>query len=78
VIMSSQVGCAKPDPQIFATALERIGVSPAEALHIGDSEALDVEGAHAAGLRALLIDRAAEASGPGGRIRDLHEVLGLV
>ena len=78
VVMSSQVGCAKPDPQIFAIALERIGVSPAEALHVGDSETLDVEGAEAAGLRALLIDRAAHTSDPERRIRDLREVLGLV
>jgi putative hydrolase of the HAD superfamily len=78
VVMSSQVGCAKPDPRIFAIALECIGVSPAEALHVGDSETLDVEGAEAAGSRALLIDRAAHASDPERRIRDLCEVLGLV
>ena len=78
VVMSSQAGCAKPDPQIFAIALERIGVSPAEALHVGDSETLDVEGAEAAGLRALLIDRAANTSDPERRIADLREVLGLL
>jgi putative hydrolase of the HAD superfamily len=78
VVMSGQVGCAKPDPRIFAIALERLGVSSAESLHIGDSEALDVEGAQAAGLRALLIDRAADGSELGRRIRDLREVLGLV
>jgi putative hydrolase of the HAD superfamily len=78
VVMSSQVGCAKPDPRIFAIALERLGVSPFEALHIGDSETLDVESAQAAGLRALLIDRAADSSEPGHRIRDLRELLGLM
>jgi putative hydrolase of the HAD superfamily len=78
VVMSSQAGCAKPDPQIFAIALERIGVSPAEALHIGDSETLDVESAEAAGLRAFLIDRAADTSYPERRIADLREVLGLL
>jgi putative hydrolase of the HAD superfamily len=78
VVMSSQAGCAKPDPRIFAIALECLGVSPLEALHIGDSETLDAEGAQAAGLRALLIDRAADSSEPGYRIRDLRELLGLV
>jgi putative hydrolase of the HAD superfamily len=78
LVMSSQVGCAKPDPEIFAIALERIGVSPAEALHVGDSEALDVEGAEAAGLQALLIDRAADTSDPEHRIADLRELLGLL
>jgi putative hydrolase of the HAD superfamily len=78
VVMSSQVGCAKPDPRIFAIALERLGVSPLEALHVGDSETLDVEGAEGAGLRGLLIDRAADRSEPGHRVCDLRELLGLV
>jgi putative hydrolase of the HAD superfamily len=78
VVISSQAGCAKPDPKIFAIALERIGAAPAEALHVGDSEALDVKGAEAAGLRGLLIDRQEETSDPGRRIRDLRELLEFV
>jgi putative hydrolase of the HAD superfamily len=78
VVMSSQAGCAKPDPRIFATALERVGVRADEALHVGDSESLDVEGAEAAGVRALLLDRAAKTSDPGRRIGDLREVLTLL
>ncbi len=76
IIMSSQVGCAKPDLTILRIALDRLGVSPGAAVHVGDSEALDVKGAEAAGVRAVLIQRGPHASQSDNRhIRDLSEVL---
>jgi putative hydrolase of the HAD superfamily len=78
VVMSGQAGCAKPDPKIFLIGLERIGATAAEALHVGDSETLDIHGARAAGLRAILIDRQAETTDPAHRVRDLRELLTLV
>jgi len=50
VVTSAEAGVAKPDPAVFLLALERLGVPPAHAAHVGDSEA-DEEGARAAGLR---------------------------
>ena len=49
IVSSAEAGAAKPDPAVFATALARLGVDPARALHIGDGEA-DREGAAAAGM----------------------------
>lgn len=49
IVSSAEAGAAKPDPAIFLLALERLGVEPARALHIGDSE-VDRVGAHAAGI----------------------------
>jgi putative hydrolase of the HAD superfamily len=49
VLTSAEAGVAKPDPAIFALALERLAVEPARALHIGDEDA-DRDGAQAAGL----------------------------
>jgi len=46
---------AKPDPRLFREALEALGVSPEEAVHVGDAEA-DLLGAEAVGMRALLFD----------------------
>src|SRR5450631_500790 len=56
VIDSSVVGFTKPDPRIFALALERLGVDAGDALMVGDSPSADVDGAHAVGIRAALID----------------------
>lgn len=59
VVTSAEVGEPKPGSAIFEAALARAGVRPAEALHVGDSFELDVRGAHAAGVAAVLIDRSA-------------------
>ena len=56
VLDSSVVGFTKPDPRIFALALERLGVDAGDALMIGDSPSADVDGAHAVGIRAALLD----------------------
>ena len=56
VIDSSVVGVAKPDPGIFAIALERCGVAPEHAIHVGDTPAADVDGARAAGVTPVLVD----------------------
>ncbi|HEX5470122.1 MAG TPA: HAD-IA family hydrolase [Gaiellaceae bacterium] len=49
VVSSAEAGAEKPDPRVFAEALDRLGVSPARALHVGDDE-VDRAGAAAAGL----------------------------
>ena len=56
-LSSAEAGSRKPEPGIFATALELAGCEPAEALHVGDTAEEDCEGARAAGIRALLLDR---------------------
>jgi putative hydrolase of the HAD superfamily len=57
VTLSSEVGVTKPDGRIFARALAAHRAVAAQACHVGDSPVEDWEGAHAAGLRAVLIDR---------------------
>jgi HAD superfamily hydrolase (TIGR01509 family) len=56
IIDSSLVGVEKPDPRIFALALEACGTPPAEAVYVGDIYEVDVRGARAAGLDAVLLD----------------------
>jgi putative hydrolase of the HAD superfamily len=55
VIDSSLVGIEKPDPAIFQAALKALGVSPEEALYVGDLYEVDVVGARAAGIEAVLL-----------------------
>ncbi len=56
VVDSGAVGVAKPDPAIFAFALEATGVEPHRALHVGDTVGADVDGARAAGVLPLHLD----------------------
>lgn len=57
VVDSGEEGVEKPDPRFFRRALARVGAEPATTLHVGDLFNVDVVGARAAGLRAVLIDR---------------------
>lgn len=56
VIDSTVVGVAKPDPAIFRFALEAAAVPPERAIFVGDSVAIDVEGATRAGVHGLHFD----------------------
>lgn len=59
VIASLEEGVEKPNPRIFHIALERVGLAPEEAFHIGDHAIDDLEGATNAGIPAALILREA-------------------
>jgi HAD superfamily hydrolase (TIGR01549 family) len=56
VVDSALEGVRKPDPEIFRRALERMQVAADAALYAGDIPAVDVVGARAAGIEAVLID----------------------
>ena len=72
VVTSAGAGARKPDPAIFAPALEIAGCEPGEALHVGNTREEDVEAARGAGIRALLLDRSG-----GGDISSLGELPAL-
>jgi len=53
-------GMEKPDPRLFERILARLGAHPDDALHVGDVPELDLAGARAAGVSAVLVDRAGD------------------
>jgi putative hydrolase of the HAD superfamily len=65
VVVSAEIGAAKPDPEPFRRALAALGAEPGDALHAGDRMAEDVEGARAAGVMPVLVDRSGEAQADG-------------
>jgi putative hydrolase of the HAD superfamily len=78
VVTSADVRSAKPGPEVFLRALAVAGARPEEALHVGDSVANDVEGARAAGIRALLVARSGEVPPDVDAVRSLEEVASLI
>ena len=66
-VVSAIEGVRKPDRRIFAAALERAGVEPQAALHVGDMYLEDVLGGGAVGVRTLLIERGPRALFPSFR-----------
>ncbi len=57
VLISEEIGIAKPDPAIFAEALRLADVTPDDAIVVGDSPEFDIAGARAAGIRSIWINR---------------------
>jgi HAD superfamily hydrolase (TIGR01549 family) len=55
VVASCDIGIGKPDPAIFEAALEALGVEAADAVMVGNDRERDIEGAAAAGVRAVWI-----------------------
>jgi 5'-nucleotidase len=57
LVVSEEVGVSKPDPEIFHTALRRIGGAAEDAVMVGDSWEADIVGARAAGIRPVWFNR---------------------
>ena len=75
IVVSALERCEKPEPRIFAVALERARVGAAQALHVGDDLEADVHGARALGILPIQLARDSSSStGTHVRVRDLHEL----
>jgi len=56
IVISSDVGYKKPDPEIFRIALNRISLKAQEVVYVGDTED-DINGAIASGMKPVLIGK---------------------
>lgn len=71
IFVSSEVGVEKPDAAIFEHALNRLGLLPHEAFHVGDDLLCDYTGPHEAGLDAAYLVR---SGAPPGGIRAIDSL----
>lgn len=76
IVISHDVGHLKPAEAIFAEAVRQLAMPASALLHVGDSMVEDVEGAKAAGMNAVWLNRS--GNGGEGRISSLAEVLRLI
>lgn len=80
-LSASAHGSAKPDPAIFLAACAALDVAPHDAVYVGDDILLDVQGAQAAGLRAVWLNRTGSTRHlehgvtPDAICRDMRELL---
>jgi len=79
VVDSHIVGVAKPDPQIFEHALACFPELDRDRIaYVGDSVTMDIAGARAAGLHAILLDPHDDHEGADfDRIRSLRDLLAM-
>lgn len=78
-LAARDAGMMKPDPRIFALLLERAGLKAHEAVHVGDDPEADVEGARAAGVVPVWLNRettpwSRPSAPPSLTITGLHEL----
>jgi putative hydrolase of the HAD superfamily len=77
---SGIVGHEKPDPKIFAAALESLDAKPEESLYVGDVYAVDYCGATRAGMQAVLFDAPGAYRDKGlpcvESLEELHNLIG--
>lgn len=57
VFTSEDAKAYKPRKELFEFALNRVGLSPEEVLHIGDSLSSDIKGASSIGINAIWVNR---------------------
>ena len=74
VIVSGEVGFAKPGTKIFEIACEKLNVKPSECVMIGDKFKVDVEGGLQAGMHAIWANRKNEDIDYKFQIKELSEL----
>lgn len=57
IVISGEVGVAKPDALIFGLALDKLGIEPEYVWHVGDDLTTDIAGAKAASLTSVWLNR---------------------
>jgi len=54
-IFSCDVGCVKPEPEIFHKCLDALGLPASECVFVGDGGSNELAGARAVGLRTVFV-----------------------
>jgi HAD superfamily hydrolase (TIGR01509 family) len=72
MVISEELGCAKPDPRMYLTAADALGLQPAELIFL-DNDADNVRGAIAIGVEGVVLD----VHGSGSEAEDLPVVASL-
>jgi HAD superfamily hydrolase (TIGR01509 family) len=57
VVVSAAVNRRKPNPDIFNCALEKLGMSPAETVFVGDTVDADIKGPKECGMKTVYVER---------------------
>jgi len=72
VIVSAEVGAAKPDALPFLAAVDALGCEPGSVWHVGDNLLTDVAGAQRAGLASVWLNRHGRSRVADGPVPDLE------
>lgn len=74
LVGTDTVGCPKPDPRIFHEGARQLGTGPARTMYVGDNLLVDAEGAEAAGLTGVWLNRPEAHGTPGPKDREFSGI----
>jgi len=74
IFISDQIGISKPNPKIYLRACDDLGISPAQAMYVGDHPVKDIDAANAAGLTTVLVNRGGRHSKERGRTAPSYSI----
>jgi putative hydrolase of the HAD superfamily len=78
-VISGVEGIEKPDPRIYALALERADVAAADSVYVGDNPEFDVDPPSTLGMFTVLVDRRGRhEQHVGARVTDLSDLAGVL
>jgi putative hydrolase of the HAD superfamily len=72
LVTTESTAYIKPDPAIFHVALKKLGCRAEEVVMVGDAWKADVLGAHAAGIRAIWLNREGRTCPEPGRAQEIR------
>jgi putative hydrolase of the HAD superfamily len=74
IFISDEIGISKPNPKLYQTALQDLGLEPSEVMYVGDSPAHDIAPPQSLGMTAVWARRAAKHGLEGTGIEPDHVV----
>jgi putative hydrolase of the HAD superfamily len=78
VFISNQIGVSKPNPKLYGLALDDLGLTPAEAMYVGDNPEHDIAPPRLLGMRTVWARRASKHTLEGTGIEPDHVVSDFV
>ena len=74
IFISDQIGISKPNPKLYTAALDKLGLSPSQAMYVGDSPTNDIAPPRSLGMKTVWARRSARNSLEGTGIEADHIV----
>jgi putative hydrolase of the HAD superfamily len=74
IFISDQIGISKPNRKLYQRACDSLGVSPKEAMYVGDHPTHDIDPANGIGMATVLVEKGGKHAGDPGKTRPTHRI----